>query len=124
MENPKQYILSVCVYVCVCVSRSVVSKSLQCHGPYSLPGSSGNISDPGIESRSPALQAESLPPEPKGNPIHINIYVSVCVYVSRSVVSDSLRPHGLSSPWNSLGQNTGVGSLSLNLPFSSPLLPI
>ena len=32
---------------------------------------------------------------------------------SRSVVSDSLQPHGLSSPWNSLGQNTGVGSLSL-----------
>ena len=24
-----------------------------------------------------------------------------------------LRPHGLYSPWNSLGQNTGVGSLSL-----------
>ena len=32
---------------------------------------------------------------------------------SRSVVTDSLWPHGLSSPWNSLGQNTGVGSLSL-----------
>ena len=29
-----------------------------------------------------------------------------------SVVSDSLRPHGLYSPWNSPGQNTGVGSLS------------
>ena len=28
-------------------------------------------------------------------------------------MSDSLRPHGLYSPWNSLGQNTGVGSLSL-----------
>ena len=30
-----------------------------------------------------------------------------------SVVSDSLQPHGLYSPWNSPGQNTGVGSLSL-----------
>ena len=29
---------------------------------------------------------------------------------SCSVVSDSLRPHGLQSPWNSPGQNTGVGS--------------
>ena len=29
------------------------------------------------------------------------------------VVSDSLGPHGLYSPWNSPGQNTGVGSLSL-----------
>ena len=32
---------------------------------------------------------------------------------SCSVVSDSLRPQGLFSPWNSPGQNTGVGSLSL-----------
>ena len=32
---------------------------------------------------------------------------------SRSVVSDSLRPHGLYSPWNSPSQNTGLGSLSL-----------
>ena len=35
---------------------------------------------------------------------------------SRSVVSDSLRPHELYSPWNSPGQNTGVGSLSLLQP--------
>ena len=32
---------------------------------------------------------------------------------SHSVVSASLQPHGLSSPWKSPGQNTGVGSLSL-----------
>ena len=32
---------------------------------------------------------------------------------NRSVVSVSLRPRGLYSPWNSPGQNTGVGSLSL-----------
>ena len=32
---------------------------------------------------------------------------------SCSVVSNSLRPHELYSPWNSPGQNTGVGSLSL-----------
>ena len=30
-----------------------------------------------------------------------------------SIVSDSLQPHGLYSPWNSPGQSTGVGSLSL-----------
>ena len=30
-----------------------------------------------------------------------------------SVVSSSLQPHGRYSLWNSLGQNTGVGSLSL-----------
>ena len=32
---------------------------------------------------------------------------------SHSFVSESLRPHGLYSPWNSPGQNTGVGNLSL-----------
>ena len=32
---------------------------------------------------------------------------------SHSAMSDSLRPHGLYSPWNSPGQNTEVGSLSL-----------
>ena len=32
---------------------------------------------------------------------------------SCSVVSDSMRPRGLYSPWNSPDQNTGVGSLSL-----------
>ena len=44
--------------------------------------------------------------------------------VSRSVMSDSLQPHGLSParllcPWNSPGKNTGVGSHALlqgNLP--------
>ena len=34
---------------------------------------------------------------------------------SYSVMSVSLRPHGLYSPWNSPGQNTGVGS-NLGLP--------
>ena len=32
---------------------------------------------------------------------------------NHSVVSDSLRPHRLWSPWNSPGQITGVGNLSL-----------
>ena len=32
---------------------------------------------------------------------------------NRSVVSDSLQPHGTYSRWNSPGKNTGVGSLSL-----------
>ena len=32
---------------------------------------------------------------------------------SCSVASNSLQPHGLYSPWNSPGQNTGVGILSL-----------
>ena len=32
---------------------------------------------------------------------------------SHSVMSDSLQSHELYSPWNSPGQHTGVGSLSL-----------
>ena len=32
---------------------------------------------------------------------------------SHSIVSDSLGPYGLHSPWNSPGQNTGMGSYSL-----------
>ena len=35
---------------------------------------------------------------------------------SRSILSNSLRSHGLYSPWNSPGQNTGVGSF-----FPSPV---
>ena len=42
--------------------------------------------------------------------------ISFCLFIlfmGFLVMSDSLRPHGLCSPWNSPGQNTGVGSLSL-----------
>ena len=39
--------------------------------------------------------------------------VNIGFFESGSVWSDSLRPHELYSPWNSSGQNTGVGSLSL-----------
>ena len=51
------------------------------------------------------------------------VFVCVCVCEgererereseNHSVVLDSLRPHGLYSPWNSPGQNTGMGSLYL-----------
>ena len=41
------------------------------------------------------------------------LYVYICESESHSVVSDSLPPQGLYSPWNSPEQNTGVGSLSL-----------
>ena len=50
------------------------------------------------------------------------LFLSSCCWISVicegesescSVMSDSLRPHGLYSLWNSPGQNTGVGSFSL-----------
>ena len=52
----------------------------------------GHPRNPGIEPRSRALQADSLQAEPQGKPKNTRI---------------------LYSPWNSVGQNTGVGSLSL-----------
>ena len=42
----------------------------------------------------------------------LKLFILYCE--SRSVVSNSLRPSGLCSPWNSPGQNTGVGSISLS----------
>ena len=41
-----------------------------------------------------------------------NTPISICESESCSVLSDSLPPHGVYSPWNFPGQNTGVGSLS------------
>ena len=55
--------------------------------------------------------------ESHGSPLSFNIcYLqpkSSSESESHSVMSDSLQPHGLYSPWNSPGQNTGVGSCSL-----------
>ena len=44
---------------------------------------------------------------------HYRIAIEVRWSESCSVMSDSLQPHGLYSPLNSLGQNTGVGNLSI-----------
>ena len=41
------------------------------------------------------------------------MFFIVKVKVAQLFVSDSFRPHGLHSPWNSPGQYTGMGSLSL-----------
>ena len=71
------------------ILQARILERLPCPSPEDLP-------DPGIEPASlmsPALASSHL----KWNE-------------SCSVMSDSLWPHGLRSPWNSLGQNTGVGS--------------
>ena len=53
--------------------------------------------------------------EPQGKKIEVMLLTQREFRESEScsVMSDSLRPHGLYSPWNSPGRNTGVGSLSL-----------
>ena len=43
----------------------------------------------------------------------VQVWIQELACESCSVMSDSLQPHGLYSPWSSRGQNTGVGSLSL-----------
>ena len=50
------------------------------------------------------------------------VSVCVCVCESCSVVSDSLWPHGLYSPQNSSGQNTGVGISLLQGIFPTQVL--
>ena len=68
--------------------------------------SPADLPDPGIEPGSPALQVDSLPTELSGKPINTKKH-----YENKhcSIVSDSWPPHGLYSPWNSPGKNTGVG---------------
>ena len=74
-------------------SYSIVSDSLQPHGlcsPWNSPGqntgvgsvspSPGDLPNPGIESRSPALQADSLPAEPPGKPTGPLIYADFFQY--------------------------------------------
>ena len=84
--------------------------------------SPGDLPDPGIELGSPALQTGAFTiwatrKPPKVNLIsikHSNTNMIHSDSESCSVLSYSLRPHGLYSPWNYLGQNTGVGSLSFS----------
>ena len=74
----KHIVLSV---ICSVVSDSVTPWSVACQAPLSMGfprqeywrefpfPSPGDLPDPGIEPRSPALQADSLPTEPPGKPI-------------------------------------------------------
>ena len=74
----------VCVYVCVLVTQSCLTlcNPTDCSPPGSsvhgifqarilewVAISPGDLPDPGIEPRSPALQADSLPSELQGGPV-------------------------------------------------------
>ena len=81
-----------------------------------------DLPDPGIKPGSSAMQADSLLTELWGT-YPIKGYYPKCTKnsyssVSRSTMSDSLRPHNLSPtrllcPWDSPGKNTGVNCHSL-----------
>ena len=72
--------------------------------PFLFPG---NFPHPGIEPRSPALQADSLPSEPPGK---LKVYESGSDSTQLCLTLDDPMDY---TPWNSPGQNSGVGSLSL-----------
>ena len=62
--------------------------------------------------------ARPCPPEqdpvfPITTPFHQEAYTGLLHILGHSVVFNSLLPHGLCRPWNSPGQNTGVGNVSL-----------
>ena len=94
--------------------------------------SPGDLPNPGIEPKSPTLQADSLPTELSGSPRNNAIWSNTdgtrdyhtkqsqvrqrktnitCVLNAQS--SPTLCDPIDRSPWNSPGQNTGVGSISL-----------
>ena len=95
-------------------SRQEYWSGLPCPAP-------GYIPDPGVEPASlmlPALQADSLPTEPWGKPMH----AYTCIYMQTQSLQSSLTfydsmdcslPDCSLCPWNSPVKNTGVGCPAL-----------
>ena len=78
----------------------------------------GDLPTPGIKSRFPAFQADSLLSEPLGQEEDLKyVYVKILFLLVPRWKSFSpvqlFVTHGLYSPWTSPGQNTGVGILAL-----------
>ena len=105
--------------------------------------SPGDLPDPGIEPRSPALQTDPLPTEPLGKPkeiLELSIItkmknspdrwnsrfelaeeeISKCVCVSHSNVSDSLWPQWTLAHQAPLSMEFSMQDYWHGLPFSSP----
>ena len=111
-------------------SRSVVSNPQRPHGlqptrllrPWDFPGKSTGVGCHRL------LQGEGyLAGNDWEEPGELS-FLHLSESESCSVVSNSLQPHGLYSPWNSPGQTTGVGSLYLLQGIfptqgSNPVLP-
>ena len=116
-HNCVYLLLCVCVCVCVCgclVMSDSVTPCIACQAPLSMdfPGkitgvrsiySSRESSWPKDQTCISCTAGRFLTTKSSGKPWS----------ESRLVVYDPLQPHGLYSPWNSLSQNTGVGSTTL-----------
>ena len=80
--------------------------------------SPGDLSNPGIEPRSPALQVDSLPAEPPGKPKNtavgsLSLLQGIVPTQGSNPVSPTLRADSLPAEPPGKPKNTGVGSLSL-----------
>ena len=78
-------------------SHSVMCESLQLHGLctvhgilqarilewVAIPFFRGNLSNPGVEPRSPTLQADSLPAEPQGKTLQVKYLISTHILLYR-----------------------------------------
>ena len=64
-----------------------------------------DLPDPGIEPRSPALQADALTSEPPGKPSEVTSRVQL--FVTPWTVDN--QPPPMESPWDFPGKSTGVG---------------
>ena len=89
-----------------------------------------DLPNPGMEPRSPTLQANSLPAEPQGKPSSLTKMQFSSVQFSRSVVSDSLRPHEsqhtrppCSSPSPGVHSDSCPSSLWCHPAISSSVVP-
>ena len=88
---------------CTCLHILYVSQALSSYYipfkiTFHVPFTSGRLSSASLHVGIPWVHIASI---------------AFCESESHSVMGVSLRPHGLHSPWNSPGQNTGVGSLCL-----------
>ena len=70
-----------------------------------------DLSDPGIKSRPPILQADSLPSESPRKSIYFCFLVTLVM--SNSVQPCRLQPARLLCPWDSLGKSSRVGCHAL-----------
>ena len=80
------------LYICMkwkSLSRVWLFATPRMYSPYNSPGqnigvgtspSPGHLPNPGAEPRSPSLQVDSLPAEPPGKPIYINIHTSTLAW--------------------------------------------
>ena len=123
-------------YTNVCVSHSVVSDSLQPHGLYlcqqNSPGKNtgvvchfllqGDLPDPGIKPRSPALQVDSLPLSHLGSPnmqiLHYNL-CKVCLPQVDGSFRISHVPHHLAPHPPALSPQSSIPLSLCNIPSAS-----